>query len=121
MRNNSLLIRVLKLQSVLGLLVVLVSAAMAGRYAAASAFLGSVCVVVPSAWFVWRLISSLKTTANAPKVLAFFVGEVVKVAMTALLMVLVVLSFKPLVWPAFLAALIMTLKAQLLVIVFKSF
>lgn len=118
---DRVLSQVLKLQLSLGLLAILISAMVMGKYAAASAFFGAACAVIPNAWFTWRLAGSLKNAPVESKVLTFFSGQAVKVLFAILLMALVALSFKSLIWPAFLVTLIVTLKAQLLLMVLKSF
>jgi ATP synthase protein I len=93
---------------------------LAGPAAGISAALGGAACVLPNALFAMRLVVVARRSiaagdANGARhVVAFFLGEFVKLASTIGLLVLVAVSYKDLVWVALIIAVIATLKSYML-------
>lgn len=87
-----------------------VCAVFAGTAAAISAALGGLVCVLPNAWFAWRLWRGMQRPGGA-RVTDFFIGEAMKMGLALLLMGAVVKAYPALVWPAFLAGLVVALKS----------
>ena len=119
-QNSEVLARVLLLQWVLILITGAVCLVFAGSSAALSALLGGASCAVPNAWFAWRLKLAARRPGGA-RVTDFFMGEVVKVVLTLALMFLAVKLYVALVWLAFIAGLVLTLKSYWFGLLFKKF
>ena len=118
-QNSEVLTRVLLLQWILILITGAVCLVFAGSSAALSAVLGGASCAVPSAWFAWLLKLATRRAGGA-RVTDFFVGEAVKLASSLLLMLLVAVIYEALVWPAFIAGLIVALKSYGFGLFFKK-
>jgi ATP synthase protein I len=89
-----------------------------GQHGAVSAGLGGAAVVIPNllfAWSLWAAARSGRTSAAG-----FLVGEVIKVAATVALLVIIAGAYRDLHWLALLAGLFVALKANLFVILIKA-
>jgi ATP synthase protein I len=112
------LVRVLVAQAGMMLVAVVVSWAIAGFEAGASALLGALSCFIPSALFAARLLLGMAAGRPASPG-RFLVGELVKLLASILLLVLVVyLAQSWLVWPALLFGLLMVLKGYVLLLMF---
>jgi len=90
----------------------------AGQHAAVSAGLGGAAVVVPNLFFALSLWAAARS--GRASVARFFVGELIKVAATLALLVIVAGAYRDLHWLALLAGLIVALKANLFVILIRA-
>ena len=90
----------------------------AGQHAAVSAGLGGAAIVVPNLLFALSLWAAAKS--GRASVGRFFVGEVIKVAATLALLVIVAGAYRELHWLALLAGMFVALKANLFVILIKA-
>lgn len=106
------LIQVIAVQLGGAFVVALISGLVAGWSGAASALAGAASNAIPNVLFATRLLfGMLKPGGTSP--LSFFVGEFLKLASTAFLLLLVAkLGQDELVWPAVLAGLIVALKGH---------
>jgi ATP synthase protein I len=91
-----------------------------GVPAALSALLGGVSCAVPNAWFARRLSAAAHRPGGA-SVTDFFTGEALKVALTLMLMFLAVKLYAALVWPAFIAGLVVALKSYWFGLLLKKY
>jgi ATP synthase protein I len=89
-----------------------------GRHGALSAGLGGAVVVVPNLFFALSLWAAARV--GKASVARFFAGEVIKVAATLALLVIVAGAYRELHWLALLAGLLVALKANLFVILIKA-
>ena len=89
-----------------------------GQHGAVSAGLGGAAIVVPNLFFALSLWAAAKS--GRASVGRFFVGEVIKVAATLALLVIVAGAYRDLHWLALLAGMFVALKANLFVILIKS-
>ena len=90
----------------------------AGQHAALSAGLGGAAVAIPNLMFALSLWAAAKS--GRPSVARFFVGELIKVAATLALLVIVAGAYRDLHWLALLAGLFVALKVNLFVILIKA-
>lgn len=102
--------RIVLLQGLAMLVVAVIAALLGGVPAMISALLGGLAAVVPNALFAWRLALQAKSPQGAT-VGSFFVGEMLKLAMTVAVLVAAALFYRELNWLALLAGLIVALKA----------
>jgi ATP synthase protein I len=91
---------------------------LAGQHGAVSAGLGGVAIVIPNLLFAFSLWAAARS--GRASVAGFFVGELIKVAATLALLVIVAGAYRDLNWLALLAGLVVALKANLLVILIKA-
>lgn len=105
-------------QSIATLLVAGLAWILAGRHGAVSAGLGGVAIVIPNLLFALSLWAAARS--GRASVAGFFVGELIKVAATLALLVIVAGAYRDLNWLALLAGLVVALKANLLVILIKA-
>lgn len=100
----------------------LVAAAVAwfwvGPHGALSAGLGGAAIVIPNLLFALSLWAAARS--GKASVAGFFVGELIKVAATLALLVIVAGAYRDLHWLALLAGVVFALKANLLVILIKA-
>jgi ATP synthase protein I len=89
-----------------------------GQHGAVSAGLGGAAIVVPNLFFALSLWAAAKS--GRASVGRFFVGEVIKVAATLALLVIVAGAYRDLHWLALLAGMFVALKANLFVILIKA-
>lgn len=90
----------------------------AGQHGAVSAGLGGAAVVVPNLFFALSLWAAAKSGRTS--VARFFAGELIKVAATVALLVIIAGAYRDLHWLALLAGLFVALKANLFVILIKA-
>ena len=88
-----------------------------GPHAAVSAGLGGVAIVVPNLLFALSLWAAARS--GRASVAGFFVGELIKIAATLALLVIVAGAYRDLHWLALLAGIVVALKANLLVILIR--
>jgi ATP synthase protein I len=105
-------------QSLATLIVAALSWFWAGQHGAVSAALGGAAVAVPNLFFALSLWAAAR--AGRASVGRFFVGEMIKVAATLALLVIVAGAYRDLHWLAMLAGLFVALKANLIVILIKA-
>jgi ATP synthase protein I len=102
------------LQLLTTIVAALIAGMLAGMPALISALLGGLCCVVPNALFALRLFASAqKGTANP---VTFFIGELIKIALTLAAMAAVVWWYRDLNWLAMIAAFIVALKSYILLL-----
>ena len=89
-----------------------------GQHGAVSAGLGGAAIVVPNLFFALSLWAAARS--GRASVGRFFVGEVIKVAATLALLVIVAGAYRDLHWLALLAGMFVALKANLFVILIKA-
>lgn len=104
-------------QSVATLIVAWLAWFWAGQHGAVSAGLGGAAVVIPNLLFALSLWAAARS--GRASVAGFFVGELIKVAATLALLVIVAGVYRDLHWLALLAGLIVALKVNLFVILIK--
>ncbi|WP_067066397.1 ATP synthase subunit I [Roseateles chitosanitabidus] len=80
-----------------------------------SALFGAVSVVVPNALMAWGLTRRSTMDGGTP-LLSFFAWELVKIILAVAILVAVAAGFPPLSWAALLSTLVVTLKANWLVL-----
>jgi len=114
------LLRVLAAQGAMGLAAAAIAGIIAGAAAGWSALAGAGAYFVPNALFALRLLVNVLKSGQASPV-TFFLGEMVKLLMTALLLwLLAYVAQDWLVWPAVLLGLAFTLKGYLLLLMFRK-
>lgn len=107
-------------QGAMGLAAAAIAGIVAGTTAGVSALLGAGAYFLPNALFALRLLVNVVRSVQ-PNPVAFFLGEMIKLIMTALLLWLIWhLTHEWLVWPAVLLGLILTLKGYLLLLMFRK-
>src|SRR5690606_12722006 len=103
-------------QGAMGLAAAAIAGIIAGAAAGLSALAGAGAYFIPNALFALRLLINVLKSGRASPV-TFFLGEMVKLLMTALLLWLLSRVAQGwLVWPAVLLGLIFTLKGYLLLL-----
>ncbi len=105
------------LQAVMTLAVAIIAAMIGGLHAAASAALGGLACLVPSALFAFRLAIETRRPGGAT-VHGFFIGEFMKVAATLLLLFGVASVYRNLNWLALIVGFIAALKSYFLIFLF---
>lgn len=114
------LLRILAAQGAMGLAAAAIAGIFAGKLAGLSALAGAGAYFVPNALFALRLLVSVLSAGQASPI-TFFLGEMVKLLITALLLGLLAwLAQGWLVWPAVLLGLAFTLKGYLLLLMFRK-
>ena len=104
--------RVIAGQIIAGVLVALVAWALTGKQNIGwSAGYGALSVVVPAAVFARGLTGRLATLNPSTAVMAFFVWEMVKMALTVAMLFAAPRLITALSWPAMLVGLVVTMKA----------
>ena len=89
-----------------------------GQHGAVSAGLGGAAIAIPNLFFALSLWAAAKN--GRASVGRFFVGELIKVAATLALLVIVAGAYPDLHWLALLAGMFVALKANLFVILIKA-
>ncbi|CAM4285130.1 ATP synthase subunit I [Bordetella muralis] len=114
------LLRVLAAQGAMGLAAAAIAGIIAGTAAGWSALAGAGAYFVPNALFALRLLVNVLKSGRASPV-TFFLGEMLKLLMTALLLWLLArVAHDWLVWPSVLLGLAFTLKGYLLLLMFRK-
>ncbi|MEO8022581.1 ATP synthase subunit I [Polaromonas sp.] len=107
-------------QLAVGVVVACAAWALTGRQSVAwSAFYGALTVVVPAALFVRGLTSKVSSMNAGAAVFAFFLWEMVKIALTVAMLFAAPRLIENLSWPAMLVGLIVTMKVYWGVLWFK--
>jgi ATP synthase protein I len=107
-------------QGAMGLAAAAIAGVVAGAAAGTSALLGAGAYFLPNALFALRLLINVVRSVR-PNPVTFFLGEMFKLLMTALLLWLIWHYTQTwLVWPAVLLGLILTLKGYLLLLMFRK-
>jgi ATP synthase protein I len=109
--------RVVVLQVLATLVVALLAAVVSGRAAAMSALLGGAACFVPNGLFALRLAAASRSGRGG--IGTFFVGEFVKVGSTVALIALIAWSYRDVVWPALVFAVIAALKSYLIALIWR--
>jgi ATP synthase protein I len=109
--------RVVVLQVLATLAVALLAALVSGTPAAISALLGGAACFVPNGLFALRLASAARSGRGG--VGTFFVGEFVKVGSTVGLIALIAWTYRDVVWPALVFAVIAALKSYLIALFWR--
>jgi len=114
------LLLALAAQGAMGLAAAVMAGVVGGSAAGWSALAGAGAYFIPNALFALRLlINVLKSGRTSP--VTFFLGEMIKLLMTALLLWLLSRVAQGwLVWPAVLLGLVFTLKGYLLLLLFRK-
>jgi ATP synthase protein I len=105
-------------QSVATLIAAVLAWIWTGQHGAVSAGLGGAAVVIPNLLFALSLWAAARS--GRVSVAGFFVGELIKVAATLALLVIVAGAYRDLHWLALLAGMLVALKANLLAILIKA-
>jgi ATP synthase protein I len=112
--------RVIAVQGVVGVLVALVAWALTGRQNVGwSAAYGVLAVVLPGALFARGLTSRLSSMNVGTAVAAFFIWEMVKLALTLAMLVAAPRLVAELSWPALLVGLVVTMKVVWVAVLFR--
>ena len=113
--------RVVAGQALAGLLVALVAGALTGKASVAwSAAWGALAVVLPAALFARGLGSPMARTNAGTAVFAFFLWEMVKIALTVAMLFAAPRLVENLSWPAMLVGLVVSMKVVWLALVFRK-
>jgi ATP synthase protein I len=112
--------RVVAWQAVVGALVALVTWALTGRPEAAwSAAYGALAVVVPAIIFAKGLTSRFASLNAGTAAVGFMVWEMIKIAASIALLAAAPKWVSPLVWPALLVGLVVTMKVYWVALAFR--
>jgi len=101
--------RIVVLQVAAMFVVALLAGVIGGVHAAISAALGALACALPNAVFAWRLLIETKKAQPGPH--AFFVGELVKLALTLAMLFAIARYYHELNWLAMLAGFVVALKS----------
>ena len=113
--------RVIAGQTVVGLLAALVAGALFGKVSVAlSVAWGACAVVVPAALLACGLASPTAKANAGSAVFAFFLWEMVKLALTVAMLFAAPRLVENLSWPALLAGLVLSMKVYWLAVVFRK-
>jgi ATP synthase protein I len=103
--------------------ITLITAVVASVFLGARGFFSAMCgglsYALPSVFFAWRL-SVASGHGEHAKVAAFVAGELLKFVTVAVLFALAVALYKDVHWGAFLAGLVLALKANLFAFLVKT-
>ena len=110
--------RIVLLQIITTAVVSLLSALIGGAPAAISALLGGAACFVPNGLFALKLVAASRRP-HGTDAAVFLIGEFVKVVSTIVLLMLIVATYKNLVWLAMLVSIIAVLKSYVLVLLIK--
>lgn len=105
--------RAILLQVWITLAVVVVAGLVVGVRGAVSAAAGGAVCVFPNVLFAWRLKSTI-FQSGAKSLANFYLGELVKVALTISLLMLTVKMYADLHWPSMLIGLVLASQAMFL-------
>lgn len=107
--------RIVVLQFVVTLVVAAIAGVFGGWPALWSAILGGLCCVVPNALFALRLFASAQRPGGANP-MSFFIGELIKIALTVALLGAAAWLYRDLNWLALLAAFVAALKSYIILL-----
>lgn len=118
-RDTSTMFKAVLLQLGATLIAVAIAGMLAGMHGAVSTALGGLAVCLPSLLFAVRLRSvSRKAGASYPA--EFFIGELIKVASTVVLLIAAVHWYSELHWISLFAGLIVALQGNLFAFLMKT-
>lgn len=113
--------RVLVVQAGVGGVVALLAALVTGRHEVGwSALYGAATVVVPGALMARGMTSRLSSMSPGASAVGFMVWEMVKMAVSVAMLVLVPKLVQPLSWPALLAGLVLCMKVYWLALLWRG-
>jgi ATP synthase protein I len=107
--------RIVLLQLAATVVTALIAGMLGGLPALYSALLGGLCCVVPNGLFAWRLFVGAHRPGPVNP-MAFFIGELIKIALTIALLGAVAWLYRDLNWLALLAAFIVALKSYIILL-----
>lgn len=107
--------RIIQLQLLSAIGVAAIALLIAGQHAGLSALLGGMSCSLPNALFAMRLFMNERKPGGASPS-TFFVWEFVKILLTMAAMVAVGWLYEDVVWPAFVAGVIMVLKSYIILL-----
>ncbi len=111
---------VVGLQAVVGMLVAAVALGLSGRPAALSALYGCAVVMLPAALFAGALRKWLVNLQPAFALFGFAFGELLKIALTVIFLLLAPRLLPGLSWPAMLVGLVATLQVYWIALVLRG-
>lgn len=109
------MLRIVLLQLAATVVAAVIAGLLGGMTGFYSALLGGLCCVVPNGLFAWRLFVSVHKPGGANPV-TFFIGELIKIAMTIALLGAVAWLYRDLNWLALIAAFIVALKSYIILL-----
>lgn len=109
------MLRIVLLQLTATVLVGIIAGFLGGVPALASALLGGLCCVVPNGLFALRLFANSQK-GQAANPMAFFIGELIKIALTVALLGAAAWLYRDLNWLALIAAFIVALKSYIILL-----
>ncbi len=112
------MLKLVFLQAIAALISIAVATLMFGLRGAASAGLGALACLLPTAVFAGWLIFSTRRTGQA-RTSAFFTGEALKTLISLMILVLVATLYPGVHWGALVMGLIITLQANFLAFLVK--
>ncbi|HTN48895.1 MAG TPA: ATP synthase subunit I [Burkholderiaceae bacterium] len=110
--------RIVLLQILATAAISLLSGLVGGTPAAVSALLGGAACFIPNGLFALKLAAASRRPQGTDAAV-FLIGEFVKVISTVALLVLVVVTYKNLVWLSMLASIIVVLKSYVLALLIR--
>ena len=110
------MLRLVLLQVATTAIASIIAGLIGGMHALLSALLGGLCCVVPNGVFALRLFAAAQKPGGANP-MSFFIGELIKIALTIALLGVVVWLYRDLNWLALLAAFIVALKSYIILLV----
>lgn len=117
--EEKLLIRAIALQWSAVALVALICVGFGG-HALVSGLAGGVSYAVPYTLFAWSLMLKARIAGfKGANPVSLLVGELLKIGGCLAILGLCITYLSPLIWPAFLGGLILTVQSQFFVLVFK--
>ena len=113
--------RVIRVQMAVGVAVALLAALLTGRQEMGwSALYGAATVVVPGALMARGMTSRLTSMSPGSSAVSFMLWEMVKIAVSVLMLVLAPKLVQPLSWPALLVALVLCMKVYWLALSWRG-
>ena len=109
------MLRVVLLQVMATIITGCIAGLLGGTHALISALLGGLCCVVPNGLFAWRLFIGAQKPGGANP-MTFFIGELIKIALTVALLGAIVWLYRDLHWLALIAAFIVALKSYIILL-----
>lgn len=103
------------LQLKAAILVAVIAALLGGKHAMFSALLGGMCCVLPNGLFALRLFANAKKLGDANP-MSFFIGEMIKIALTVALLGAAAWLYRDLNWLALIAGFVVALKSYLILL-----
>lgn len=107
--------RIVLLQLAAALISAMIAGAIAGLSAGISALTGGLCCAIPNALFAVRVFFDARKPGGGNPI-GFFIGELIKIASTIVLMGTVVWLYRDVNWLAFVVAFIVVLKSYFILL-----